>query len=297
MQYEDVPQPRPQDGEVLVRAHAASVNPVDWKVRDGALREPLPLNLPIILGGDFSGIVETVGSGVAGFYPGMAVFGMTSTPGYRRGAFAEYVAVRAVDIARMPETLDHANAAAVPLAGLTAWQALFDVGDLRRGQKILIHAGAGGVGGFAIQFAREAGAHVITTTSAANTDYVRRLGADDVIDYRITRFEQVVGDLDMVLDLIGGETQSRSYDVLRPGGVLVNAWGAIMKERADAAGVRGVKVAVTANGAQLAHIAGLIDSGRVGTSIGKIFPLAEAAAAFELSKTGHVRGKIVLTMT
>jgi NADPH:quinone reductase-like Zn-dependent oxidoreductase len=296
MHYEDVPRPAPLDDEVLVRTHAASVNPVDWKVRDGALRERLPLSLPVILGGDFSGTIEAVGSGVTGFNPGMAVFGMTRTPGYRLGAFAEYVTARAVDIAPNPATLDHINAASVPLAGLTAWQALFDVGGLRRGQKILIHAGAGGVGGFAIQFAHGAGAHVITTTSTANTDYVRQLGADEVIDYRTVRFERVLSDLDMVLDLIGGETQSRSYDVLRPGGVLVNAWGAIMTERADAAGARGVKVAVTANGAQLAHIGGLIDSGRVCTSIGKIFPIAEAASAFELNKAGHVRGKIVLTM-
>jgi NADPH:quinone reductase-like Zn-dependent oxidoreductase len=293
MRYEIAPRPTPGDGEVLVRVHAASVNPVDWKVRDGILREALPLDLPIVLGGDFAGVID---AGTPGFPAGMAVFGMTSTPGYRLGAFAQYVAVRTSDIAPMPETLDYVQAASVPLAALTAWQAVFDRAELQRGQRILIHAGAGGVGGFAVQFAREAGAYVIATTSAANADYVRDLGADEIIDYRAVQFDTALSDLDVVIDLIGGETQARSYDVLRPGGILVNAWGAIMQEKADAAGVRGVKVAVAANGGQLAHIARLIDSGRVRTTVCETLPLAEAATAFEHSKSGRTRGKIVLTI-
>ncbi len=296
MRVEDAPRPSASDGEVLVYVHAASVNPVDWKVRDGILREALPQRLPLILGGDFSGTVAACGAGVTDFQEGTPVFGMTSTPGYRSGACAEYVAVRASDIAPMPTSLDYIQAASVPLAALTAWQAVFDRAGLSRGQSVLIHAGAGGVGGFAVQFARNAGAHVIATTSSANLDYVRQLGADEVIDYHAVKFEKALSDLDVVIDLIGGETQALSYDVLRPGGTLVNAWGAIMQEKADAAGVRGVKVAVAANGAQLGEIARLIDAGSVRTTINAVFPASEAGAAFELSKTGRVRGKIVITM-
>jgi len=184
----------------------------------------------------------------------------------------------------------------VPLAALTAWQAVFDRAGLRAGQKILIHAGAGGVGSFAIQFARAAGAIITTTTSAANTGYVRALGADEVIDYRAQNFGDVGRNFDAVIDLIGGETQERSYAVLRPGGVLVNAWGAIMQDKAEAAGVRGVKVAVEPDANQLSKIAELIDAAKVRVAVAKVFPLADCAAALDESRTGHVRGKIVLTL-
>lgn len=294
MRLEPVSKPVLQPDEILVRVHAASVNPVDWKVCDGVLKDKLPMAMPFIPGGDFSGTVEHVGRQAAGFSNGMAVFGMTSTPGYRAGAFAAFVAVKAAHIAAMPASLTYEQAASVPLAALTAWQAVFDRAGLMAGQKILIHAGAGGVGGFAIQFAREAGAVVTTTTSAGNADYVRELGAANVIDYRAVKFEDVSRDFDIVIDLIGGETQARSYAVLKRGGVLVNAWGAIMQDQAEAAGVRGVKVAVEPDGTQLARIAALIDAGRVRVSVAKIFDLAECGAALEESRTGHVRGKIVL---
>ncbi len=284
------------DDEILVRVHAASVNPVDWKVCDGVLKDKLVLALPFIPGGDFSGTVAAVGAGCAGLAPEQAVFGMTSTPGYRAGAFAEYVAVKAADVAPKPQRFDHVQAASVPLAALTAWQAVFDRAALSRGQRVLIHAGAGGVGSFAIQFARHAGAYVITTTSAGNADYVRALGADQVIDYRAEKFEDVLRDLDVVIDLLGEDVQARSYAVLRPGGVLVNAWGTIMEDKARAYGVRGVKVAVAADGGQLREIAALIDAGKVTTTVAATFPFAEAAAGLALSRTGHVRGKVVLTM-
>jgi NADPH:quinone reductase-like Zn-dependent oxidoreductase len=296
MRLERIPPPVPRPGEILVRVHAASVNPVDWKVCDGMLREQLAMELPFTPGGDFAGVVVECGAGVTAFSPGDPVFGMTSTPGYRSGAFAEFVAVRAADAAKKPASLDMGHAAAVPLAALTAWQALFDRAEIRENQKILIHAGAGGVGGFAIQFARHAGAHVIATASAANADFLRDLGAEQVIDYRATAFETVLNDLDAVIDLIGGETQARSYAVLRRGGVLVNAWGAIMRDKADAAGVRGVKVAVAANGAQLSEIAALIDAGAVRITLARCLPLARIAQAYALSRDGHVRGKIVLTV-
>lgn len=284
----------PGPGEIVVRAQAAAVNPVDWKVSDGMLRERLVMQLPFIPGGDFAGVVAEIGEGVTGFAVGEAVFGLTSTPGYRAGAFAEFVRVRAADVAKIPASLSIQQAAAVPQAALTAWQALFDRADLRAGQLVLIHAGAGGVGGFAVQFAHHAGAEVIATTSAANADYVRGLGAARVIDYRAVAFEAVVRDADVVIDLIGGETQARSYSVLRRGGVLVNAWGSIMRDKAEAAGVRGVKVAVAANGAQLADIGLLIAAGHVRVTIARIFPLADIVPALALSREGHVRGKVVL---
>ncbi len=294
MRVEETGKPALQPDEILVRVHAASVNPVDWKVCDGILKDKLPMPMPFIPGGDFSGTVARTGRETAGFSIGMPVFGMTSTPGYRAGAFAEFVNVKAKHVAARPESLSHEEAAAVPLAALTAWQAVFDRAGLRAGEKILIHAGAGGVGGFAIQFARVAGAHVTTTTSAANASYVQQLGAHEIIDYRAQEFENGRQDFDAVIDLIGGETQERSYAVLRRGGVLVNAWGAIMQDKAEAAGVRGVKVAVEPDGGQLRQIAELIDAGKVRIRLAKIFPLADCAAALDESRTGHVRGKIVL---
>jgi NADPH:quinone reductase-like Zn-dependent oxidoreductase len=296
LSLDTLPLPQFSADEILVRVHAASVNPVDWKVCDGILKEKLVMHLPFIPGGDFSGRVAAVGSAVKAFRPGSEVFGMTSTPGYRAGAFAEYVAVKAADAAEKPYCIDHVQAASVPLAALTAWQAVFDRAAVRRGQRVLIHAGAGGVGGFAIQFARETGAYVITTTSAGNADYVRALGADQVIDYHAQKFEEVLTDIDVVIDLLGEDVQRRSYAVLRPGGVLVNAWGTLMEERANAAGVRALKVAVEANGTQLSEIARLIDAGKVKTSIAAKIPYADAAAGLGLSRTGHIRGKIVLAM-
>jgi NADPH:quinone reductase-like Zn-dependent oxidoreductase len=294
IRIEQARKPALQPDEILVRVHAASVNPVDWKVCDGVLKDKLPMPIPFIPGGDFSGTVAAAGSEAADFPAGMAVFGMTGTPGYRAGAFAEFVAVKAEHLAPKPESLSHEQAASVPLAALTAWQAVFDRAGVQLGQRVLVHAGAGGVGGFAIQFAHVAGAIVTTTTSAANTDYVRALGADEVIDYRTQKFEDVVRDFDVVIDLIGGETQERSYAVLRRGGVLVNAWGAIMQDKADAAGVRGVKVAVEPDAGQLTRISELIDSGQVRVSVAKTFALTDCVAALDESRAGHVRGKIVL---
>ncbi len=294
MRVELVEKPALKPDEILVRVEAASVNPVDWKVCDGVLRNKLPMPMPFIPGGDFSGTVAAIGRSTRGFSTGMAVFGMTSTPGYRSGGFAEFVAAKAAHVVAKPVSLSHEEAAGVPLAALTAWQAVFDRAGLSAGQRILIHAGAGGVGGFAIQFARETGAIVTTTASPANTNYVRQLGADEVIDYQAEKFENGRRDFDVVIDLIGGETQARSYTVLRRGGVLVNAWGAIMQDKAEAAGVRGVKVAVEPDGGQLGRISALIDAGKVRVSVAKVFALADCAKALDESRTGHVRGKIVL---
>lgn len=289
LKLEDVPKPRPNSQEMLVRVHAAGVNPADWKMRRG-LFGALPL--PAILGWDFSGVIEAVGDQVRDFHVGDAVFG-EAAPG--SGSYAEYVLARPSQCALKPAELDHIHAAALPVAALTAWQALFDMADLRAGQTVLIHAAAGGVGSLAVQFARLKGAHVVGTASQRNADFVRQLGADDVIDYRSTRFDEVLRDVDVVLDTIGGETQERSLGVLKRGGVLVSTVHPIAPDKAAAHGVRGMFLLQSADGNQLAKIAELVTSGRVRLNIETVLPLSEGRKAQELSESHHTRGKIVLS--
>ena len=206
MKYEDVPRPKPRRGEVLIRVHAAGVNPVDWKVREGHLKDVIQHSLPLIPGWDLSGVVEKVGPRVTRFQKGDEVY---SRPDIARdGAYAEYIVVRESEVAFKPKSIDHVHAAAVPLAALTAWQALFDTAELQAGQKVLVHAAAGGVGHFAVQLAKWKGAHVIGTVSGKNHDLLRELGADETVDYTTQRFEDVVRGVDVVLDTIAGETQN-----------------------------------------------------------------------------------------
>lgn len=292
---EEVAEPLLAEDHLLVRVAAASINPVDWKIVDGILRERIPLELPLVPGGDVSGIVERVGGAVTGFAVGDAVHAMTGTiAGYAHGGFAQQAAIRASSAARKPRTLDHAGAAAASLAALTAWQALHDRGEIQPGERVLIHAAAGGVGGFAVQFAREAGAYVIGTASASNLDYVRQLGAMEAIDYAAGPFEDQLRDVDLVIDLIGGDVQLRSFKSLRRGGRLVNAWGALAVEAAETAGVRAIKVAVAPNGADLRRIGALIDAGRVRVDVAHRLPLGAVHQALALSRLGHGRGKIAL---
>lgn len=292
LRYEEAPRPHLAEGDVLVRVHAAGINPVDWKVRQGYLRQMIPYTLPFIPGWDVSGVVEEVGPGAQGFAVGDEVY---SRPDIARdGAYAEYIAVRASELARKPRTLSHVEAAGVPLAGITAWQALFDVGGLEAGQTVLIHAASGGVGSFAVQFAKWKGARVLATASATNHELVRGLGADEVIDYRTTRFENVARDVDVVFDTLGGETQRRSWSVLKPGGIQVSIVSPPSEETAKAHGVRAGYLFIGPNAVVLTEIARLIDEGHVRPIIGEVMPLAEARRAHELSQTGHARGKIVL---
>jgi NADPH:quinone reductase-like Zn-dependent oxidoreductase len=293
LRYEEVPRPEPGEGDVLVRVHAASINPVDWKIRAGYMQAVRPFPLPYILGWDFSGVVESVGAGVTEWKPGDEVYARPDTG--RSGAYAEYTAVRAAEIARKPRSLDHVHAAAVPLTALTAWQALFDHGGVAAGHKVLIHAAAGGVGSFAVQFAKIKGAHVAGTASARHHDYLRGLGCDQPVDYTTTRFEEAVRDIDMVLDSMGGEIRARSWKVLKPGGILVSIVGPPpSEEEAKAHGVGSALFLVSPNAAQLTEIASLIDAGQVKVHVEAVFPLAEAARAHELSQTNRVQGKIVL---
>jgi NADPH:quinone reductase-like Zn-dependent oxidoreductase len=295
LQYEDAPRPQPQTGEVLIRVHAAGVNPIDWKVREGYMKDFWPHKFPLILGWDVSGTVEEVGPGVSRFKIGDEVYSVPDAS--RDGAYAEYIVVRESELALKPKSLHHIRAAAVPLAAVTAWQALFDAGQLKRGQRVLIHGGSGGVGHVAVQLAKWKGAHVLATASTKNQELLRELGVDEPIDYTKQNFEDVARDVDLVLDLIGGETQERSWSVLKKGGVLLSLVQPPSVEKAKALGVRAAFVAGHPSGAQLAEVAKIIDSGQLAPVIDRILPLSEVRRAHELSKSGHTHGKIVLRIS
>jgi NADPH:quinone reductase-like Zn-dependent oxidoreductase len=293
LHFEEIEQPAPKDGEILVRVHAASVNPIDWKIRDGLVRKRFNLQLPVIPGGDLSGEVAAVGPGVTNFRVGDPVFAMIGL----LGAYAEHVTFKAAMAACKPARIDHVQAASVPLVGLTAWQALHEQGDVRPGQRVFVLAAAGGVGGFAVQLARIAGAIVIASAAVKNADYVRGLGAREVFDYRIDSAARYAGGVDLVMDLAGGDASIRALELLSPAGALVAiaAPSEALKERAAKLGRRVLALQGRPDGAQLAQIASLIDAGKVTTTVAAVFPLAEAAAAQELSKLGHTRGKIILS--
>jgi NADPH:quinone reductase-like Zn-dependent oxidoreductase len=291
LRYEEAPRPEPGTGEVLIRVHGAGVNPVDWKVREGHARNFLKHPLPLVPGWDVSGVVEAAGPGATLWKPGDELYGRPDIA--RDGAYAEFLAVRESEVARKPRSLDHLEAAAVPLAALTAWQALFDAAGLGPGQTVLIHAAAGGVGHFAVQLAKWKGARVIGTASGGNQAFLRTLGADDTIDYTTTRFEEVVRDADVVLDTMGADTQQRSWKTLREGGILSTIL-APPPEEAVPPGKRLGYTFVQPNAEQLSEIATLIDAGKVRIVVETVLPLPEARSAQEQSQAGHVRGKIVL---
>jgi len=292
---EEMPRPQAGEGEVLIRVHAAGVNPLDWKVRDGHLKERLKHQLPLVPGWDVSGVVEAVAPDVTAYKIGDEVYGLLNFMG--NGAYAEYVATPTKSLALKPKTIDQIQAAAVPLASLTAWQALFDVADLKSGQTVLIHAAAGGVGHFAVQFAKWKKAKVIATASANNESFLRELGADEMIDYRTTKFEEAVHDVDVVLDTMAGDTRQRSWQVLKKGGILVATLGISDQEIEQQQGVRGGGLMVHPDFDQLTQIATLIDDGNLKPTVTTVLPLEEAARAHELNQTGHVRGKIVLQVS
>lgn len=285
--------PEPRPNEVLVRVRAAGVNPTDWKHRatGGFLGEP-----PFVLGWDVSGVVESVGIGVAAFRPGDEVFGMLSYP-FGHGSHAEYVTAPARTFTRKPSGIDHVQAGALPLVSLTAWQALVERAEVQPGQRVLVHAAAGGVGHVAVQIAKARGARVIATASAAKHEFLRSLGADETVDYRETDFAEAVKDVDVVLDTIGGDTSLRSLRVLRPGGVVVSilpVGSDDFYEEADRLGVRAVRMLVDADRAGMEEIARLVGAGRLRATIAQTFPLAEAARAHALGETGRTTGKLVL---
>ncbi|MFF4255669.1 NADP-dependent oxidoreductase [Streptomyces sp. NPDC001663] len=291
----ELERPEPRTNEVLVRVRAAGVNPTDWKHRatGGFLGKP-----PFVLGWDVSGVVEAVGIGVARFKPGDEVFGMLSYP-FGHGSHAEYVSVPARWFAHKPASIDHTQAGALPLVSLTAWQALVEYADLQPGQRVLIHAAAGGVGHVAVQIAKARGAYVIGTASAGKHDFLRGLGVDETIDYRETDFAEAVKDVDVVLDTLGGETSTRSLRVLRPGGLVVSilpVGSDEFHEEAVRLGVRSLRMLVDASHSGLEAIAALVEAGKLSATIAGTFPLADAAEAHALGDTGRTTGKLVLLM-
>lgn len=291
---EEVAPPEPILTEVLVRVRAAGTNPVDTMVRSGAFPIVKP---PGILGWDVSGVVEKVFPGVTRFRVGDEVFGMPFFP-RPAGCYAEYVAAPARQLAHKPAALDHIHAAALPLAGLTAWQTLVDAGGIRPGHRVLIHAASGGVGHLAVQIAKAHGAYVIGTASGANRNFVKALGADEVIDYRATDFTQAVRDLDLALDLVGRDYTARTLEILRPGGTLVtiSRTNAELSARAESTGRRFVGFAVEPDYVGLERLASLVAEGKLRVHVGQTFPLAEAVQAHALYQAEHPPGKIVLTV-
>jgi NADPH:quinone reductase-like Zn-dependent oxidoreductase len=290
--YEDAPLPHVGPGEALVRVHAAGITPTEftwnstWTDSKGRDRQP------IIPSFEVSGTVEVVASDVVDLKNGDPVIGLLDF--WRDGAAAEYVSVQAASLGPKPPSLDHVQAAALPLSGLTAWQALFDHARLKSGDRVLIHGAAGGVGTFAVQLAHWRGAHVIGTCSSRNTAFLRDLGADEVLDYKSVRFESEVRDLDVVFDTVGGDTLDRSWSILRRGGVLVTIAGDAPEDLAAKFGVRGVSFLVQPSRTQMARLAELIDAGTLRPVVETVFPLVRAREAYEQGLRGHNRGKLVL---
>ena len=292
LKYEEVPIPSPASDEVLIKVYASGVNPVDWKIRAGLAQKKFPVHLPLIPGWDVSGEIQEVGSNILNFKKGEEVYSRPDPT--RNGTYAEYVVVKANQVNSKPKSISHEKAAAVPLAGLTAWQGLFDFGKLEAGQKVLIHAASGGVGTFAVQFAKWKGAYIIGTASEENIDFLFELGADEVIDYNTEKFEDKVKDVDLVFDLIGGDTQKRSLQVIRKGGRLITV---VQPQNLDKAKLKGIHVQgfmAQSLPEELQQIADLIDSGKMKPVISHIFSLKDAAKAHKEIEKGHTRGKIVL---
>jgi NADPH:quinone reductase-like Zn-dependent oxidoreductase len=287
VRFADVDRPEPRAGEVLVKVHAAGVNPVDWKIRDGA-GQRMGMTLPIRLGSEIAGVVEEVGDGVVGLDVGDAVFGMVKS-----GGFAEYAVARAGDVVPKPAKLDFVNAAALPIAALTAWQSMFDVAHLAAGQNILITSASGGVGSLAVQLAKNQGAHVTGMASGRNEAFVRGLGADVFVDYQKQAFEEAVHDMDLVFDTVGGDTFQKAFRTLTPGGFLVTSV-AFPKDEAERYGVGVQRVLCKPNAEQLLAVAALADAGKLRVHLATVLSLADVKQALDLSATGRTRGKIVL---
>lgn len=299
LKIEEIERPVPTADEVLVKVYASGVNLADCKIRDGKENDRMQVKLPVTLGWDMAGIIEAVGSNVSSLKKGDEVYGVPNFPG--DGSYAEYAVAKADQVGLKPTSLDFNQAAAVPLAALTAWHGIFECGKLQSGQRILIHGAAGGVGTFALQFAKWKGAYVIGTASDNNLDFLKQLGADQTIDYQNQKFEDLVENIDVVFDAVGadgGDTQIRSVEVLKEGGVLVSTQAVPLSDEVMTAlaekNARGEVYNVQPKAEWLNHIARLADEGKVKPIISKVYPLEEVAAAHQQSETRHVRGKLVL---
>ncbi|MBT2218638.1 NADP-dependent oxidoreductase [Virgibacillus dakarensis] len=290
----DVPIPKIKDNQVLVELYATSINPIDWKVREGYLTERLPFEFPIILGWDAAGIIQAVGDNVSSFTTGDRVFARPATTA--NGTYAEYTAVDENLLAKIPENISFAEAAVVPLAGLTAWQCLVDFCEIKAGNNVLIHAGSGGVGSFAIQIAKNFGAYVAATASGKNEAFLNELGVDKFINYKEEDFAELIDDYDIVVDTMGGAIQERSFDVLKNGGKLVSIAQPPDERLAAENGVKAGFLWLEPDGKQLAELGKLLENGKVKANIGHTFPLNQDGlrSAHELSQSHHAKGKIAI---
>lgn len=284
----------PSAGQLLIEVHAAGVNPIDWKICEGFRKERLTVKFPLTLGMDFSGVVAEVGEGVSRFKKGDHVYGESGVFTGGPGSFAEFVSTDEKMTALKPEKFNHIEAAAVPLAGASAWQALVDHMNLSKGQKILIHGGAGGIGSFAIPLAKYLGAYVATTASEEGIKHVKDLGADEVIDYKTQSFDNILKDYDTVFDTVGGETYEKSFKILKKGGIIVSMLEQPRPELLAKYGVRAVGQFTQVNSERLSKLSDLIDKGIIKVHVDKTFPLDKTAEALIYLKSGHPRGKVVI---
>ncbi len=292
LRYEDADEPTVRSDDVLIRVVGTSVNPIDWKVREGHLKEMIPHRMPIILGWDVSGVVAEIGAKVSKFKVGDCVYARPDLE--RDGTYAEFIAVRETEIAMKPQTISHIEAGVLPLAGIAAWEAIVNVGKVSAGQRVLIHAASGGVGSIAVQLAKSRGAFVIGTSSAANRTLVESLGVDEFIDYRAQPLRGATAKIDMVFDTIGGPTQNDSWSVMNPGGILVSIVGNPPEDEAKKLGLRSAFVFIKPNAPALEEIAQLVDTGKIRPIVGAEFGLKDIKHAHGLSESGRAKGKIAI---
>ncbi len=290
----DVSKPVAGEGQVLVEVYAASINPFDWKVREGYVKEYIKLQFPATMGGDFAGVVVGLGEKVSDFKVGDEVYGQAAVFAGGTGAFAEVLAASIGKIAKKPKMTNFLEAASLPLVGLSALQALETHIKLKWGQKILIHGGAGGIGTIAIQLAKALGAYVVTTVNGDDVEYVKSLGAGQVINYKNEAFEDVLSDFDAVFDTVGGETTDKSFKVLKKGAILVSMAGAPSSELAQKYGIEVIGQNTDGNSQRLNRLSEFVDGGKVKPQVDKVFSLDEAKEAFSHLEKGHLRGKVVL---
>jgi len=293
---ENAQKPTLKPGQVLIKNKAASVNAIDWKVRAGYLQKMAPVTFPATIGGDFSGVVVEVNGIDTGFKIGDEVYGQAIILNGGSGSMAEFVSANSNNTALKPKSVSFNEAGALPLAGVSAVQALEEHIKLQKGQKILIHGGAGGIGHMAIQYAKALGAWVATTVSEKDIDFVKKLGADEVIDYKTQKFEEVLKDYDTVFDTVGGETTEKSFSVLKKGGIMVSMVGQPKPELAQTYGVSAFGQMTKTDAVSLIKLAQLVDSGKIKVHIDKIFPLVQTKEAFKYQEEMHPRGKVVVTI-
>lgn len=290
----NVSKPQVAEGKIVIEVHAAGINPIDWKIRQGYMAQMMPLQFPATMGGDFSGVATEVGEGVSGLRVGDEVYGQAGVLLGGSGTFAEYALVLSQNVAKKPKNVSHQEAAGLPLAGVSAFQALLETINLKKGQKILIHGGAGGIGSFAIQLAKYLGAYVYTTVRMEDVAYVKELGADEVIDYKSQKFEDIAKDCDAVFDTVGGETYNRSFSVLKKGGVILSMAEQPNTELMEKYGVQAMYQFTQPTREKLEKLAVLVEQGAVKVHIDKTFRLDETAEALSYLETGHSKGKVVL---